>query len=150
MLRAMNLARRIRQRIGAAVAIRVGNAIHVAGERLESCLIRMRLTSHGHRHVSATVKGVFEADDSGPLRVTARDLDGVFGGLGAGVDQQGFLLKLSRREGVEFLTDCDVALVGKHIETGVQETVKLAAYGFDHGGGAVSSIEAANAAGKID
>ncbi len=53
-------------------------------------------------------------------------------------------------ERVQLLADCDVALVGQHVEAGVQEPIELAAHGFDDGGCAMSGVEAADATGEID
>ena len=110
----------------------------------------MRFAGHGHRHVRAAVERIFKGNDGRALGISAGDLDSVLGGLSAGVDEQRFLSKISRRERVEPFADGHVAFVRQHIEAGVQELVELATNGFDDAGRAMACIEAADASGEVD
>ena len=91
MTRAVKIARGIFHVIGAAIAVGERDAIHLAGKRRESGLVRMRLAGEGQRHHGAAVEGVFEGDDAGALGVGAGDLDRVLDRLGAAVDEDSFL-----------------------------------------------------------
>src|SRR5208282_1981455 len=51
---------------------------------------------------------------------------------------------------VQFLAHGNIAFIRQHVETGMQEAIKLAAHSLDHGGSAVSCVEAANTSGKVD
>ena len=108
--RAEQIARRILQRIGAAIAVRVRNAVNIAGERREAGLIRMRLAGQRQRHHGAAVKGVFEGDDAGASGVRARDLYRVLDRLSAGVHKKRLLGKLAGRDLIHALGETDVAL----------------------------------------
>ncbi len=150
MLRAENFARRILQRIRAAIAIRVWNPIYLGRKRLEAGLIWMRLAGHRHRHVGSAVKRVFKGNDRGAARVGARDLHRIFGGFGARVHEQCFLWAFDWDDRIQPLANGDVALIRQHVEAGVEKAIKLTANCVDDGGSAVPGIEAANASRKID
>src|SRR6266446_9816922 len=89
----------------AAIRISERNAVNVAGKRREAGFIRMRLAGERHGEKRAAMEGVLETDDGGALGVSAGDLDGVFDGLGAGVQENGFLRKIAGSQGVEFFRD---------------------------------------------
>src|SRR6266436_4583103 len=100
-----------------AVGIGERNAVDVAGKRLETGFIRMRLAGQRHGEKRAAMEGVFETDDGGTFGVGAGDFDGVFDGLGAGIEENGFFRKNAGSEGVEFFGDGDVAFVRSDGET---------------------------------
>jgi hypothetical protein len=96
------------------------------------------------------VECVLKADDRLPLRVAARDLDGILNRFRARVHQYGFLRSLARYQRVQLLANGDIAFVGQHVKTGVQKTIQLAAHGINHRRRAMSGVEAADAARKVD
>ena len=110
----------------------------------------MRLTGRSHRHVSAAVKRVLKADDRLPLRVRPRNLDRILDRFRARVHKQGFLRTPARRQRIQLLADRNVAFIGQHVKAGMQEAIKLATHRVNHRRSAMSGIEAADAAGKID
>src|SRR5205807_5005054 len=134
------------------VAIRIGvrNAIDVAGKGLEAGFVGMRFAGEGHGEKRAAVEGVFEANDGGPLGVGAGDFDGVFDGLGAGVHQDGFFRAIAGSERVEFFGHGDVAFVGSDGEAEMEEFVELLADCGGYTRRTMASVEAADAAGKIE
>src|ERR1700686_1206714 len=71
------------------------NAVDVAGKRLETRFVRMRLAGQRHSEKRAAVESVFETDDGGTFCIGASDLDGVFDGFGAGVEKNCFLRKIA-------------------------------------------------------
>ncbi len=110
----------------------------------------MRLAGRGHRHISATVERVFEADDPLPLRVAARDLDRILDRFRTGIHKYGFLRPLARHQRVQPLADGNIAFVGQYVEAGMQEAIQLAAHRLDHGRSPMSGVEASDAPGKIN
>src|SRR6266478_1297675 len=110
-----------------AVGIGEGNPIDVAGEGLEAGFIRMRFTGQRHGEKGAAMEGVLETDYGGALGVGTGDLDGVFDGFGAGVEEDGFLWKIAGGERVESFGDGDVAFVGSDGETEMQVLLELRA-----------------------
>ena len=121
-----------------------------AGKGLEAAFVRMDLAGEREREQRAAVKTILEADDRGPLGVAARDLDRVLDGLGAAVDQEGFLRKVPGNQRVEPFGQANIALVGSDVKAGVKVTVKLGAHGRRHARRAMAHVEAADAAGEID
>ena len=93
--------------------------VDLGREGLESSLVGMGLAGEGEAQQGAAVEGVFEAHDCGTLGVGARDLDGVFDGLSASVDQQSFLGKRAGRDGVQLLGERDVVLVRRDLGASV-------------------------------
>ena len=65
--------------------------------------------------------GVIERDDRVASRRQPGDLDRVFDGLGARIEQHGALLEVAGGDLVELLGDGNVALVRRHHEAGVRE-----------------------------
>src|SRR5581483_9782651 len=96
MTSAIEIARRIRFRIRAAIAVRVWHAIHVAGKWRESSLVGMRLAGQGERHHGAAMKCVFKGDDAGTLRISASDFYCIFDRFCATVYKDRFLGELAR------------------------------------------------------
>src|SRR5258708_23046538 len=133
-----------------AVGIGEMNAVDVAGKRLEAGFIRMRLAGERHGEKRAAMEGVFKTNNGRALGVSARDLDGVFDGLGAGVEENGFLREIAGSQGVEFFRDGNVALVGGDGEAEMQVLLDLFADGRKHARSAVADVEAADAAGEIE
>src|SRR6266567_6172067 len=133
-----------------AVGIGKRNAVNVAGKRLEAGFIRMRLAGKRHGQKRAAMEGVLKTNDGGALGKGARDLDGIFDGFGAGVQENGFLRKIAGSQGVEFFRDGDVALVGSDGEAEMQVLLDLFADGRKHARSAVADVEAADAAGEIE
>ena len=134
----------------AAIRISERNAVNVAGERREAGFIRMRFARESHCEERAAVEGVFETNDGRTLGVGARDLDGVFDGLGSGVHEDGFLREIARGKRVEFFRDGHVALIGSDGETEMQVFLELLADRGEHARRAMANIEAANAASEIE
>ena len=132
------------------VGISKRNAVDVAGKGLEAGFIRMRLAGQRHGEKRAAMEGVFETNDGGTLGVGAGNLDGVFDGLCARVNEDGFLGKIAGSKRVEFFGNRDVAFVGSDRETEMQVLLELLADGGEHAVRAVADVEAADAAGKIE
>src|SRR6202158_2838838 len=103
-----------------AIGIGERNAVDVAGEGLEARFVGMRLAGERHGEKRAAMEGVFETNDSGALGVGAGDFDRVFDGLGAGVDEDGFLAKIAGSQRVQFFRNGNVALVGSDGEAEMQ------------------------------
>ena len=70
----------------AAVWVRRSRAVDVRCERAQAVLVD-ELRRHGHRQRRASVECAVEDDDARSSGRGARDLDGVFDRLGAGVDE---------------------------------------------------------------
>src|SRR6266481_2768301 len=95
------------------------------------------------------MKRVFETNDGRALRVCARDLDGILDGFGAGIEENRFLGKLARGQGIQFLRHGNVALVRSDSETKVQMLFELRLNRGDHARRTMADIQATDAAGKI-
>src|SRR5579883_1996348 len=134
----------------AAVGIGEGDAIDIAGERLEAGFIRMRLAGEAHGEKGAAVEGILEANDGGPARVSAGDFDGVFDGFGAGIQEDGLFLEAAGSQGIDFFSERDVALIGRDGEAKVQVHFELRAEGRSDTRGLMTHIEAADSAGEIE
>ena len=78
------------------------------------------------RHPRAAVERALEHDHALPLRVEARELDGVLDRLGPGVEERSSRLAADRGESAEPLGELDVALVRDDGEVGVQEPLEPA------------------------
>ncbi len=150
MARAVKIARRILQVVGAAIAVGKRDAIDLAGKRRESSFIRMRLAGERQRHHGAAVERVFEGDDARALGIGASNLDRVLDSLGAAVDKDSFLRELARRNFVHALGEANVALVGRDLHAGVQEAVELVFHGVDDRFLAMPDVEAADASGEVE
>ena len=148
-MRAGHLAGGVREAIRAVIAVGVRDAINFRGERAETGLIRIRLAGERHAHQGAAVKGIFKADDCGPLGVGACNLHSVLDRFRPGVDEEGLFCAADGRERVELFRERDVRLVRRDSEAGVQEFVELLADGGFHARSAMASVEAADAAGEI-
>src|SRR6266487_2769969 len=129
-----------------AVGIGKRNAVNVAGKRLEAGFIGMRLAGERHSEKCATVESVLETNNGRTLGIGAGDLDGIFDGLGSGVQENGFLREIAGSQGVEFFRDGHVALVGSDGETEMQMFFELLADGGEHTRSAVADVEAADTA----
>src|SRR5262249_22363942 len=150
MPRAVQLARRIAQRVGTTITIGEGDAVDLRPKGTESSLIRMGLTGHRKGQQRATVKGVFEADDGGTPGVAAGDLHGVLYSLGAAIHQQSLFGKATRRERVQALGHSDVTLVGSHAEGCMQETAGLVSHRINDRAGTMANVQGADATGEIN
>ena len=150
MPRAEEIARRIFQVVGAAVAISERDAIDLSGKRRESGLIRMRLAGEGQRHHGAPVERVFKRDDAGTLGKSARDLDGIFDCLGSAVHEDRLLRKLPRSHFIHALGEPNVALIRRHLHAGVEESVELIFHRADDRFLAMADVQAADAAGEVE
>src|SRR6266513_165583 len=109
------------------VGISERNAVDVASKGLEAGFIWMRLAGQRHGEKRAAMEGVFETNDGGALGIGTRDLDGVFDGLGPGVDEDGFLRKIAGSQRVQFFGNGNVALVGSDGEAEMQVLLELLA-----------------------
>ena len=145
------LERRERGRgVRAAIGVRVRRAVDLGRERPEPLLVRVRLRRHRQRHPRAAVERALERDDGLPLRVQARELDGVLDRLGAGVEERGARLAADRRERAEPLGELDVALVRDDREVGVQEALGLLGDRLDDARVVVADVRHADAADEVD
>src|SRR5579872_324215 len=149
MPRAVQIARWIRLRIRAAIAVRERHSIDFTRERRESSLIRMRLAGQRQRHHGAAVKCIFERNDARPLRGCPRNLHRVLNRLGATVHKDGLLRELTGRHFVHALGQTHVTLVWRDLHAGVQEMVELIFYCVHHGFATMAHVEAADAAREI-
>src|SRR6266852_3382553 len=93
------------------VRIREGNAVNVAGKRLKSSLVRMRLAGERHGQQRAPVKSILETNYRGALRVSSRDFNGVLNGFCPSIQNDRFLGRLAGGKRVELLRQSDVALI---------------------------------------
>src|SRR3984885_4428603 len=150
MLRAKYFARRIFQRIRAAIAVRVGNPVNVARERFESGFIWLRFAGQRHGQHGAAVERVFEANDGGTPRVATRDFDGVFDRFGTAVYEDRLLGKIAWRQCIQFFGERDVVGVGRDAEAGVKETIELRTDGGDNSIRAMTDIGTPNPARKVN
>ncbi len=140
MTRAEKIARRIFQRIGTAIAVRVGNAVDVAGKRRESGFVGMGFAGERQGHHGAAVEGVFEGDDAGASGVGAGDLYCVLDRFSAAVYEQRFLGEVAGGDFVHSLGESDVVFVGRDLNAGVQEVFELGADGSDYGLATMSDV----------
>src|SRR5882724_1674540 len=95
-------------------AVRIGerDAVDVAGERLEAGFVGMGFAGESHSQESAAMESVFEANYGGTFGVDAGDLDGVFDGFGAAIEERGFFGEFAGSKRVEFFGYGDVVFVG--------------------------------------
>ncbi len=96
------------------------------------------------------MKRILEGNHGGALGVGARNLDGVFHGFRAGIDEHRFLGPADGSQGIQFFGEGDIGLVGSHAKAEMQETVHLIVNGLRHQRVAVADIQAPNATGKIE
>jgi len=101
-------------------------------------------------HQGAPVKTAGECDHGGALGVIARDLDGIFDSLGAGIQEHGLFRCIARRESVEALRQPQVRLVRGHMKASVRECLRLPRDRLHHLGVAVAGIDHADAGREID
>src|SRR5207245_1306140 len=141
---------RILQRVRAAVAIRIRNPIHVAGERRKSRLVRMNLTGERQRHHSAPVKGVFKRNDPGSTRVHSGNLHCVFYCLSTAVHEQSLLAEPPWRNLVHSFGEPHVTLIRRHLHAGVEIPIQLLPNRSNHSLTSMPDVDAANAARKVD
>src|SRR5581483_11902704 len=133
-----------------AVAICVRNAVYLAGKRLEPGFVRMSFAGESERHHRAAMKSVFKGDDARPLRVGSRDLHCIFDGLSTAVDKQSLLWEVTRSEFIQAFGQSNVRLVGRHLNTGVKKFLGLLLDGAHDIRSAMSYVDAANTACKIN
>src|SRR5437588_3957261 len=150
MARAIEIARGILQRIGAPITVGERDAVHLARERLETCFIRMRLAGEGEGHHGAAMKSIFESNDGGAPGISPGNFHGILDRFGAAADKQSFLGKVPGRQFVQALRQAHVAFIGRHLDTGMQEALRLLFDGLQYTGGAMADVDASDAAGEID
>ena len=85
----------------------------------------------------------------GPSGVRAGDLHRVLHRFGAAVHEQSFLGKFAGRDLVHALGQAHIVFVGRHLNAGMQKTFELALDCIHHRLAAMTHVEAADAAGKI-
>ena len=134
----------------AAVAVGIGNPVHLGRERAEPLLVRHHLGGERHGEVGAAVESVLEAENRLSPGEVARHLHRVLDRLGAAVDEEGALLVGAGRHAVEPFGELDVGLVRGHRETHVGEPVELLADRLDHAGVPVTGVDHADAAAEVD
>ena len=147
---AVEIAGGIFQVVGTAIAVGKWDAVNVAGEWREAGLVGMSLAGEGERHHGAAVEGVFEGDDGGTFGVGAGNLNSIFDGFSAAVDEQRLLGKLAGSDFIHALGQADVTFVGRDLDAGMEEFVELDADGVDYGLLAMAGVGAADASGEID
>jgi hypothetical protein len=96
------------------------------------------------------VVGVVEDDDGVAAGVGAGDLHSVLDRFGAGVQQHGALLVVTRGQAVEGFGDLDVALVGADHEAGVREGPELSLRMLDHAGVRVAGSGHGDSRAEVD
>ena len=96
------------------------------------------------------MEGVFENDDAGALCIGSRDFDRIFHRFGAAVDEQRFFRELAGSDFIHALGEADVSLVGRDLNTGVEEAVELIFDSGDDFVATVTHVETANASGEIE
>ena len=129
MVRAKYAASRILERIRAAVAIGVGDAVDIGRERLKTCFVRMRLACERHREHRPSMERILEADNRRAARVATRDFHGVLDGLRSAIDEHRLLRKIPRDDGIQLLRQLDIFPIRRDTEAGVQERLHLFANG---------------------
>src|SRR5260221_5762476 len=134
----------------AAIGVGEGDAINVAGKWLKARLVRMRLAGERHGQQRSAMERILEANHCGTLGVSARDLNCVFHRLRAGIDDDGFLRTFPRCQRVQLFRQCDVAFVRSHRKTEVQVLLELLAQCRYYARRAVTDVETANPACKIE
>src|SRR2546430_7711190 len=96
------------------------------------------------------MEGIVETNHSGPLCISARDLDRVLHGFGAGINEHGFFWKIPRCERIQFLGNGDVAFIWCNTETDVEKLVDLLSQGGDDAWRSLPHIQTADTAGEIN
>src|SRR5271157_5880430 len=147
---AKRFAGRIRLGVGAAIAIRVGNAVDLWCERSKASFVGCNFAGERHGEKGAAVECVFKRDNGRPFGVGACDLDGVLDGFSAGIDKHGFFWTTDGSESIQFFGERDVGLVRSYAKAEMEETVDLIVKGLGDERMAVSNVQAANATRKIE
>ena len=98
----------------------------------------------------AAVVTAGKSNDGSAFGVSAGNLDRVLNRLGTRGQEQGFLWKVARGQGVDALSQFDIRLVGQHLKTGVGVKVELGFDGGNHRRVAMPGVEHRNATGKVD
>ena len=96
------------------------------------------------------MEAALERDHRGPLRVRARELDGVLDRFRAGVEERRLRRAAERRDGEQPLGERDVDLVRNDREVGVEEARGLLLHGLDDVRMRVADVQAADAAGEVE
>ena len=91
-----------------------------------------------------------ERDDPGPAGKSARDLDRVLDGFGAGRDQHGLGRALDRGKRVQPLGEAHVVFVRRDLEADVAERLKLLLDGGDDFRMLMAGIDHGDAGGEVD
>ena len=134
----------------AVVGVREFGMINLGGERAEAALIGHDFAGQTHRQKGAPVEAARECDDRRTFGVNARDLDRVLDRLGAGIQEDRLLGKVTRRRGVEPLGEVNIGLVGEHMKTGVRKQLALLGDGLHDAWMPVPGIEHGDAGREID
>ena len=107
---AEQIARRILQRIRAAIAVGVRNAVNIARKGSEAGFVGMSLAGQRQRHHGAAVKGILESDDAGASGMRPRNLHRILHRFSAAIHKESFLGELARRDLVHALGQTHVSL----------------------------------------
>src|SRR5277367_2468495 len=110
----------------------------------------MRFACERHGKKCAAVEGILEADDGRTLCVGARDLDGIFYGLGAGIQKDGFFCEIAGSKRIQFFSDGSVAYVWSDGEAEMQMFFELRLNGGCDARRTMANIETANSSSEID
>ena len=122
----------------------------VARHGTEADLVRHNLPGQGHAHEGAAVEAARKGDDGLASSGVAGDLDGVLDRLGAGGDEDGFLVEFAGQHAVQPFGEMHIALIGHDLMAGVGETVELRLDRLDHLGVAMAGVDDRNARRKVD
>ena len=141
------------QRVGHRDAVQLdgeGRMEDVAGHRPEAGLVGLHLAGQCHAHEGAAVEAAGEGDHRLAPGGVARDLDRVLDRFGTGGDEDGLLVEITRRDGVQPLGQVHVVLVRHDLVAGVGEAVELRLHRFHHSGVAMAGVDHRDAAREID
>ena len=127
-----------------------GDVVDIGGERPVALLVGNDLAGQRHAHEGAAVEAAAERDDPRPAGKSARDLDRVLDGFGAGRDQHGLGRALDRGKRVQPLGEAHVVFVRRDLEADVTERLKLLLDGGDDFRMLMAGIDHGDAGGEVD
>ena len=133
-----------------AVATRKRQVMDRPRQSAQAVLVGLDLAVEVERREGAAVKAVIEGDHSLAAGGGAGHLERVLGGLGPAVGQHAGERIGDRHEGVERLSDLQVAAMRQGVEGRVHEPVDLRLDRLHHRGMAVAEVEHADAADEVD
>ena len=127
-----------------------GQVVDLRQHRAEAGLVGLHLAGQADAGQRAAVEAAGEGDHRRATRVEAGDLQRVLDRLRTRREEDGFLGACAGGERVECLGECDVTLVGRHLEAGVSQLLQLPRDRGTHPGMHVTGVEHGDAAGEVD